>query len=82
MAVAQGHHALRAGDGASLLAANGTESALNHMIAFHRYITQKGVYLEYPFAIDARDGRAVAATADVDALTQRAARSTRRGAKA
>ena len=35
------YHALRAGDGASLLAANGTESALNHMAAFHRYITQK-----------------------------------------
>ncbi len=35
------YHALRAGDGASLLAANGTQSALNHMAAFHRYITQK-----------------------------------------
>lgn len=35
------YHALRAGDGASLLAAKGTESALNHMAAFHRYITQK-----------------------------------------
>jgi hypothetical protein len=35
------YHAIRAGDGASLLAANGTESALNHMTAFHRYIAQK-----------------------------------------
>jgi hypothetical protein len=35
------YHALRAGDGASLLAANGTESALNHMTALHRYVTQK-----------------------------------------
>ena len=26
---------------ASLLAANGTESALNHMMAFHRYITRE-----------------------------------------
>jgi hypothetical protein len=32
------YHLLRAGDGASLLAANGTDSALNHMTAFHRYI--------------------------------------------
>ncbi|HET6195673.1 MAG TPA: DUF6675 family protein [Acetobacteraceae bacterium] len=32
------YHAMRAGDGASLLAANGTESALNHLAAFHRYI--------------------------------------------
>jgi hypothetical protein len=31
---------MRAGDGASLLAANGTESAINHLAAFHRYITQ------------------------------------------
>jgi hypothetical protein len=35
------YHVLRAGDGASLLAANGTESALNHMMAFHRYITRE-----------------------------------------
>jgi len=34
------YHAMRAGDGASLLAANGTESAINHLAAFHRYITQ------------------------------------------
>jgi hypothetical protein len=32
------YHLLRAADGASLLAANGTDSALNHMAAFHRYI--------------------------------------------
>jgi hypothetical protein len=32
---------MRAGDGASLLAASGTQSALNHMTAFHRYITRK-----------------------------------------
>jgi hypothetical protein len=35
------YHAMRAGGGASLLAASGAESALNHMAAFHRYITQK-----------------------------------------
>ena len=35
------YHAMRAGDGASLLAAGGSESALNHMTAFHRYIAQK-----------------------------------------
>lgn len=33
------YHAMRAGEGASLLAANGAESALNHLTAFHRYIT-------------------------------------------
>ena len=32
------YHAMRASDGASLLAANGTDSALNHLAAFHRYI--------------------------------------------
>lgn len=35
------YHALRAGDGASLLAASGTESALNHMAALHRYIAAR-----------------------------------------
>jgi hypothetical protein len=35
------YHALRAGDGASLLAASGTESALNHMTALHRYIAER-----------------------------------------
>jgi hypothetical protein len=35
------YHALRAGAGASLLAASGTESALNHMAALHRYIAAK-----------------------------------------
>jgi hypothetical protein len=35
------YHAMRAADGASLLAASGTESALNHLTAFHRYVTQK-----------------------------------------
>ncbi len=34
------YHAMRAADGASLLAASGAESALNHLIALHRYITQ------------------------------------------
>jgi hypothetical protein len=35
------YHAMRAGEGASLVAANGTESAINRMTAIHRYITQK-----------------------------------------
>lgn len=35
------YHALRAADGASLLAGSGTESALNHMSALHRYIVER-----------------------------------------
>ena len=35
------YHAMRAADGASLLAARGAESALNHLAAVHRYMTQK-----------------------------------------
>jgi hypothetical protein len=35
------YHVMRASDGASLLAANGTDSAINHLAAFHRYIAAK-----------------------------------------
>ena len=35
------YHVMRASDGASLLAAHGTDSALNHLAAFHRYIAAK-----------------------------------------
>jgi len=35
------YHMMRAGDGASLLAANGTDSALNHLAALHRYISAR-----------------------------------------